>query len=169
MHVAEQALGSALSQPIEFINGGVFGWDLLQYSTWLDEALQRKPQIVTVGLLPNDLFPDISESGMEHRRRQLQTQPTERVFTTIVSEGRPQPERKVRDLMSRSRAMHLLGHLLMSSDAVYAASYKRGRGEDSYLRSAYSPNWTSKIDDARRILGEMAARAGAQGTRLVVI
>ena len=61
LKVAEDELNSKLSSGVEVINGGVSGWGIVNYSLWLNEILlDHDPQVVTIGLLPNDLF-DLTE------------------------------------------------------------------------------------------------------------
>ena len=54
--------------PVEVINLGVSGYDLLQYHERLRTALAFKPRLIVLGLLPNDLFEDPSFKGLQKLR-----------------------------------------------------------------------------------------------------
>ncbi|MCO6431142.1 MAG: SGNH/GDSL hydrolase family protein [Deltaproteobacteria bacterium] len=154
---------------ITYVNAGVGGWDLHQYREALRDVLIYNPKMVTVGLLPNDLYADISPNGIEARARMAVSQDAAAIYDTIYSEQRPSLERLVKSAMQQSRFLDLLTHLLLRNDAIYASIYKRRSGEDSYLTKSYSRTWRQKIEHAATILNEMASESKKANALFAVI
>jgi lysophospholipase L1-like esterase len=169
VHVAETDLSARLGHPVAFINGGVSSWDLPQYLVRVTEAVNRGADVITVGVLANDLFADISQKGLDERAALLEGTSMEETYREIYMAKRPLPERLYRAVLSNSRALDLFMHVAMSSDAVYAAAYLWREGEDSYLRRTLSAKWVAKLGDAERLLRRMSETARDGGAKLVVI
>jgi len=169
VRIAESDLNAARTDPVKYINGGVSSWDLPQYLVRVGEAVNRGADLITVGILANDLFADISEQGVAERAALLEGASMEKAYQEIYMAKRPLPERLYRGVLSNSRALDFLMHVMMSSDAVYAGAYLWREGEDSYLRKDLSPRWIAKLADAERYLRQMSETARDGGAKLVVI
>ena len=166
---AAVAVSEAIGRPVEAHNLGVSGHDLLQYQGRLPEALALDPDAVTVGLLPNDLFHDVSDSA----RRRL-SERGEEIGTLAAIQERQYEHRKgllrrARSWMRRSRAVLALQHGLFQSPSLYAALYTLRGATGDYLSAEFSPAWEERLRDTERVLTAMASEARRAGTPLVVI
>jgi hypothetical protein len=166
---AAAALEELAGGPVEAHNLGVSGHDLLQYQARLAEALALEPDAVTVGLLPNDLFHDVSDAALgrlEDRREEVGAL---EAIQERQDENRRGPRRRLRSFLTRSRAILALQHGLFQNDSLYAALYM-GRGPTGdYLSTELSPAWEERLRDTERILAAMAGKARRSGAALVVV
>jgi len=169
VQVAEADLRAALGFPVRYMNGGVSSWDLQQYLVRVREAVSRGAHVVTVGILANDFFADLSEKGVENRAAPQDAASMEAAYQQLYMAKRPPVERLYRSVLSNSRALDLVVHLVMSSDDAYAATYLWREGKDSYLSRPLGPTWVTKLADGERLLRRMSETARAGNAKLVVI
>lgn len=169
VQVAEADLNSKLGSPVKYTNGGVSSWDLPQYLVRVTEAVDRGADVITIGILANDFFADISEKGLEERAALRGAASMEAAYQEIYMAKRPLLERLYRSVLSSSRALDLLVHLVMSSDDAYAAAYLWRGGKDSYLSRPLAPQWVAKLADGERLLRRMSEVARGGNAKLVVI
>lgn len=154
---------------VEVVNLGVGGYDLLQYADRLDEALAFHPDLVTVGLLPNDLFEDLSDEAIAARRKR-----TRRLGPKAVAERRKTDALSgmkglVRGLLSRSRLALVLQHMIFGQDALYRRVYL-ARGEAAgYLAPVLDSTWEARVHQASGLLERMHRRASEAGIALMVV
>lgn len=169
LQVAQKLWSAQLSYPVEVYNAGESGYDLLQYSMRLDQAFEHNVQLITIGIMPNDLFADLSETATAERQALVRQLGVQGAHEAIYREGKRTLLKFVRNAIQQSRFGSLLMHLLFSIDAVYLRVYLMHYGEQSYLRVPYSDGWTAKMRDADRLIGDMARRVRARGVELVII
>jgi len=166
---AAAAVSEAVGVSVEAHNLGVSGHDLLQYQERLPEALALEPDVVTVGLLPNDLFHDLSDAA----RRRFQERGEEIGVRAAIKERQYEHRkgllRRARGWMRRSRAILALQHALFQSPSLYAALYTRRGMTGDYLSADLSPEWEQRLRDTEAVLSSMAGEARRSGTPLVVI
>jgi lysophospholipase L1-like esterase len=167
--VAQADLRKALGIPVRYVNGGVSSWDLSQYLVRVREAASRGADVITVGVLANDFFADLSEEGLRARAALPGKASMEAAYQELYMARRPWIERLYRAVLSESRALDLAVHLLLSSDDAYALSYLWREGPESYLRRPLPASWKAKLANGERILREMAEVARAANAKLVVI
>jgi lysophospholipase L1-like esterase len=169
VHVAERDLGAVLPEPVKYVNGGVSSWDLSQYLERVREAAARGADVITVGVLVNDFYADLSAAGLKQRADLQRAASMEAAYAELYMARRPWIERVYRGLLSESRALDLAVHLLMSSDDAYAAAYLLREGPDSYLRRSLPAKWREKLASGELLLREMAEVARGADAKLVVI
>ncbi len=169
VQVAQADLRKALGEPVRYVNGGVSSWDLSQYLVRVREAAGRGADVITVGVLANDFFADLSEAGLRERAALGGKASMEDAYSELYMARRPWIERLYRAVLSESRALDLAVHLVMSSDDAYAVAYLWREGPESYLRRPLPPAWADKLANGERILREMAEAARAANAKLVVI
>jgi hypothetical protein len=166
---AAAAVSEAVGGPVEVHNLGVSGYDLLQYEGRLPEALALEPDAVTVGLLPNDLFHDVSESARRRLRERGEEIGIREAITERQHEHRKGLLRRARSWMRRSRAVLALQHGLFQSPSLYAALYTLRGTTGDYLSAELSPEWEERLRSTEQVLITMAGEAQRAGTPLVVI
>jgi len=167
LQVAQKLWNAQLPYPVEVYNAGESGYDLLQYSLRLDEAFEHNAQLITIGIMPNDLFADFSETETSERQALVRRLGVQGAHEALYRERALLDF--VRNAILQSRFGNLLMHLLFSIDAVYLRLYLMRDGEQSYLRVPYSDVWTAKMRDADRLIADMTRRARARGVELVII
>ncbi len=169
LEVARRDLAHTLSDSVEMLNLGVGGYDLLQEADRLDEALTFAPDLVTVGLLPNDLFDDLSEEAIRVRRGMVHALGPRTVAEYRNGTASSGVAATIRKIPGYSRLALMIQHALFASTRLYLTLY-RARGEDAaYLAPALGPAWQRRLRDAARLLAGMQRRASGAGTTLVVV
>lgn len=168
--VAEADLGAKLGIPVKYVNGGVSSWDLQQYAVRVREAVNRGADVISLGVLANDFYADLSEEA-EAKRIALQNDAAsmEAAYQQLYMAKRPPLERLYRSVLSNSRALDLAVHLVMSSDDAYAVAYLWREGKDSYLSRPLGEKWLAKLAEGERLLRRMSETARAGHAKLVVI
>jgi lysophospholipase L1-like esterase len=163
LKVAESELKSKLSSGIEVINGGVSGWGIVDYSIWLDEILlKHDPQVVTIGLLPNDIF-DLTEREVKRMDRSIGKESLGLAPDKVLWW-------RIKKQLEKSMFVNFVAHLFLSNDTFYSIVYRaRAKTEDSYLKKTYSEVWRKKIQLTEQILSSMVKRANDKSAKLVVI
>lgn len=169
LQVAQKWWNEHLPYPVEVYNAGEIGYDLFQYSLRLDQAFEHDAQLIMIGLLPNDLFTDNSETGTAERQALVRRLGVQGAHKAINRERKWVLFERAQNVISQSRFGSLLTHLLFSIDAVYLRAYLMRYGEQSYMRVPYSDVWTAKMRDADRLIADMTRRARARGVELVII
>ena len=164
---AEEILKDKIDSNFIFTNAGVSGYDLGQYAAKVRQVLKRKPQLITIGLLPNDLFSDLSPAALQNRAQA--DKPAEEAYKKIYQSERPWLEQVGRKVIRNSRFLDFLSYLLLSQDEIYMQTYKLRKSEDSYLRSEYSKQWQEKIQNTERLLQQISAEAAKVNAKLLVV
>lgn len=156
--------------PVEVINLGVSGFDLLQYHERLRTALAFKPRLVVLGLLPNDLFEDPSFKGLQKLRDGLAT-----LGPTKLIEERERAWRDgsllvfVRYLLSKSTAATMFQHYVYAHDTIYLSTYLARGVTADYLQREFSPEWEEKVAGASDLIRRMHEDAHRAGAELIVL
>lgn len=167
--VAGRALSAASGGRIEVHNLGVSGYDLVQYWARLDDALALDPRFVIVGLLPNDLFLDISPDAIAERFRMLAREGGKAEAAERMQRYRAGLLDRLRLLVNESRLAFAIQHFLFLNRDTYVRFYLVRNAVGGYLSKSYSPEWEGRLRDAERLLGDMAARTRKAGGQLVIL
>jgi hypothetical protein len=169
--ITERYLRNRLSYPVEILKTGVSGWELYQYVVWFEEALRLNPQIVLIGLLPNDLFEANSKEAWQRKSSLYKIGLQEDDTRESDKAVRPWHERLAGYVTKKSYFLQWLKRFLFSFDAIYARSYliNRHRQGGSYLSKEYGTEWAERMVNLRRVLGEMSSRARRQNVQLVIV
>lgn len=169
VNVAARVLAQ-LGKPVFVGNFAVSGWDLLQYSERLEDALKSKPDVVVVGVVSNDLFDDPSPEGLEVLRRALVQRGAERLMRDRVDRWHNETLlATIRSLLNRSRAVIIVQHYLFRSDSAYIGTYLARGAYGNYLAREYTQEWVNRVEGGARLLQSMAERSQAAGARFVVV
>jgi hypothetical protein len=168
--IAEQHLQKH-SYPVEILKTGVSGWELYEYTAWFEKALSLDPQLVLIGLLPNDLFEANSKEAWQRKSRLYQMGLQEKSTREIEKTFHPWHERFVGYMTQNSAFLNWFKHCLFSCDAIYIRSYliSRNQQQGSYLSKEYGPEWTERMVNLRRVLSGMATRARRENVQLAVV
>jgi lysophospholipase L1-like esterase len=162
LHVFQKHLENRLRNPIEVLNAGVGGWGIFQYYLFLEQAIKSSPDVITVGLLPNDFFGNFDGITLEDIRNKNLSKGIE-----ISVEGGWYL--KIKSFIKQSMFLNWLAHTFLSNGEVYATIYKTKTGEDSYLRKTYSKNWQGKMNLAKAVISKMKAETEKNNIKLVLV
>lgn len=161
LYVFQKHLSEKWNNSIEILNAGVGGWGIFQYYLFLEQAIKKSPDVITIGLLPNDFFGSFDGVTTENFNKNLST------ATKSSIEGGWYL--KFKSFIKQSMFVNWLAYTFLSIDDVYAVMYKAKTGEDSYLRKTYSKEWENKMNVAKAVLSEMKAKAKENNIELVLV
>jgi len=144
---------------VDWQNLGTSGYNPLQYYVRFDEALSLEPDLVIIGITPNDLFQDNSLSQLVGQEQRVPP----------ISYSSFDLIRLLKRLISESRALTVGSTYLLSSDEIYYQMYI-ARGEDSdYLSTPLSRIWQERVAQIALLIEKMNAKAKDKETLLLVV
>ena len=168
-HVAERII-KADGKDVVFINAGVSGYDIVQYYQRINELVDEyQPEIVLIGLLPNDLFSEVGLSVIEERKDIYSKLSRQESYKEINMKSHGGLFSNIKREIMRFSLTQWLSHHLLGVDSIYYASYVARSGDDSFLDNEYSPLWENKIISAGDILNEINKRVKAIDGKLIVV
>jgi len=169
--VAEKILRSN-GHDIVYVNAGVSGYDLLQYYQITNILLQQyRPDVVLIGLLPNDLLGEIDLSEIEKRKKLYSQTSRQDSYAKINlrTEDRLNLFYKIKKIITGTYTGHLITHGLLRIDSIYYTAYLAKSDKGSYLDRKYSEIWNSKLIDAGTILNRINERAKSVDAKFMVV
>ena len=160
-----RALTSACHRPVEFQNMGVPGAGLLDIYRRLDEALALHPDLVMVVMTPYEMKAPIDPGQLAGRDRP----PVAAAVPAPVSPPAKSLVARISDIAFNSRILVVAQHFLFQDRATFTKLFML-HGEDAdYLRVPYRAGWEQRLRDLDTLLGEMADRAKAHGTGMMLV
>jgi lysophospholipase L1-like esterase len=176
--VDESDMYSSVSQKIlklkgidvTFVNAGVSGHDLLQYYQNTIRLIDKyKPEIILIGLLPNDLFPDIDLSNLSKRREQYAVLSRQESYEKNNLTQQGSLFLFLKTLLNKFSTTSWAAHHLLSIDSIYYTSYIARSGEDSFLNKKFSKHWDGRVQSASEIIKQMNIKAKSVNSELLVV
>jgi hypothetical protein len=169
--VTVDALRKQCAKGVDLQNLAVEDYQFFDQYFRLDAALKLHPSTVVLMVMPTDLFePTTSEElASRHdpnvvRKSRIPTD-DESKMSLIV---------RARRSLKKSRVLEMTQHYVFENLPLYVQLYRAytdaALGDTSdYLLPTPSPGWQKRYDDARLVLGEMAAKTRQAGSRLVLV
>jgi len=170
LSILENVLQRSISRKLEIFNLGVSGYDLDQYMQRTPEALRLKPDILIVGILPNDFFMDLSLEAINKQQEAIKYLGAGKAMEAKNDFLKNQSFlERLRAYVQRSCFFSFLLHYAYLNPNIYTAIYLR-RGIDlGYLSTTFSPFWKNQMINVEKLIGEIDNSAKAKGADLCVV